>query len=653
MAQYNSGRKKKFNQTDITSDRYEYLGLEQAEPDLGDPIVGVGSTGNNPKPAGQTYVLAAVDGYVGKRYWAPITTDSNNEIDVEGLQGAQGAQGLQGAQGVQNSQGAQGIQGAQGVQGSGDQGAQGTQGLQGGGSQGAQGAQGTQGLQGGGSQGAQGSQGSQGLQGLQGGGSQGSQGTQGAQGAQGTQGLLGKAANWIRKTSNYTTVDGEQIIADTSDGQFTITLPSSPSGGEIVRIADGGDWTQTSLIIARNGSKIEGYEENLEVDIGNTILDIIYESDGTSSTWQVYSSLGAQGPQGLQGLQGLQGAQGVQNSQGTQGLQGPQGVQGLQGPQGLQGTQGSGSQGAQGVQGSGDQGAQGLQGLQGVDGDFTSITYAIMDPRDDSLEKDGVSIKTASSITNLPNDYTLLATQNTKLFLFDQDSSARVVSTGDRRVYLRYLHKMHFAVSKSSNSGWGDPPESGEDLHLQWYGFQGNTVGWHDIIKIEHDSSDFRTANNQEINHWVNYTVNVPANAKTYEGVKLRFYQPTSDSTNDNWAVTALLAQIGGDQGTQGTQGAQGTQGTQGLQGTLSNHQGTQGNQSGQGVQGKSNQGAQGSQGVQNAQGTQGRQGRQGTQGLQGTLSNFQGTQGTQGVQALQGTSGTDNVSVIFLSMIF
>ena len=272
-------------------------------------------------------------------------------------------------------------------------------------------------------------------QGLQGGGTQGEQGTQGAQGAQGVQGLLGKAANWIRKTSNYVTSDGEQIIADTSDGQFTITLPPSPFGGEIVRIADGGDWTQTSLIIARNGSKIEGYEENLEVDIGNTILDIIYESDGTSSTWQVYSSLGAQGPQGLQGLQGTQGAQGLQGTQGNQGLQGV-GSQGNQGVQGTQGTQGvQNSQGLQGAQG--PQGLQGLQGLsnQGIRGDFTSITYAIMDPRDITLEKTGVSIETASSITNLPNDYTLLVTQNTKLFVFDQDTQDgfRSVSTGGRK----------------------------------------------------------------------------------------------------------------------------------------------------------------------------------------------------------------------------
>ena len=110
MAKYNSGRKKKFGQRDITTDRYEYLGLEQAEPDLGDPTVGVGSTGANPKPAGQTYVLAAVDGYEGKRYWAPIQTEGV-EVDIVGAQGTQGSQGLQGVQGLQ---GAAAIDGADG-----------------------------------------------------------------------------------------------------------------------------------------------------------------------------------------------------------------------------------------------------------------------------------------------------------------------------------------------------------------------------------------------------------------------------------------------------------------------------------------------------------------------------------------------------------
>jgi len=55
MVRYNSGRVRRFGQSGITSDRYEFLGLEQAEPDLGDPIVGVSSVSVNPAPSGEIY----------------------------------------------------------------------------------------------------------------------------------------------------------------------------------------------------------------------------------------------------------------------------------------------------------------------------------------------------------------------------------------------------------------------------------------------------------------------------------------------------------------------------------------------------------------------------------------------------------------------
>lgn len=281
MPKYTSGRTKRFGQRDITTDRYDFLGLEQAEPDLGDPTVGVGSTGSNPKPAGQTYVLAAVAGYEGKRYWAPINTDGV-EVDIIGEDGPQGTQGAQGT---------------------------------------------------------------------------------GVQGNQGTQGLRGGSASWFRVTSNYTASDGQQIIADTTGGSFTITLPSSPTTGTSITIADGGQWETTNLTIDANGSNIEGStDDELIVDISQTMLFLVYE-DSTDG-WQVYSTVG---PQGIQGTsnQGTQGAQGT----GIQGTQGNQGTSN-QGTQGVQGTGVQGTQGNQGVQGMGHQGVQGNQGAQGVPGDF-------------------------------------------------------------------------------------------------------------------------------------------------------------------------------------------------------------------------------------------------------------------------------------------
>ena len=65
-----SKRVKKKSQTGLTTDRYEFLGLDQAEPDLGDPLVGFSSIGANPVPVtGTQYVLTAYQNQIGKRYW--------------------------------------------------------------------------------------------------------------------------------------------------------------------------------------------------------------------------------------------------------------------------------------------------------------------------------------------------------------------------------------------------------------------------------------------------------------------------------------------------------------------------------------------------------------------------------------------------------
>jgi hypothetical protein len=188
---------------------------------------------------------------------------------LQGVQGTFGAQGLQGTQGSLGSQGAQGTLGAQGTQGT----------L---GTQGAQGLQGTQGLS--------------------------------IQGVQGVSGAAGGSSSWSRKTSNYTAVSGDRIIADTSGGAFTVTLPAAPTTGDFVSITDGANFENNNLTVARNSSTIEGVSDDVFLDIAGTTFDFIY--DGT--TWEVVASLGRQGTQGIQGIQGVSGS----GSQGTQGLTG-------------------------------------------------------------------------------------------------------------------------------------------------------------------------------------------------------------------------------------------------------------------------------------------------------------------------------------------
>jgi hypothetical protein len=68
--------------------------------------------------------------------------------------------------------------------------------------------------------------------------------------------------NWIttKKTTDFTAVSGEGYFVDTAaSGAVTMTLPSSPSAGNIVGVKDyNGNFATANLTIGRNGSPING-----------------------------------------------------------------------------------------------------------------------------------------------------------------------------------------------------------------------------------------------------------------------------------------------------------------------------------------------------------------------------------------------------------
>jgi hypothetical protein len=96
---------------------------------------------------------------------------------------------------------------------------------------------------------------------------------------------------YTRHTANVTMAANEGVIADTSGGAFTVTLPASPTTGDTVVITDGADWATTNLTVGRNGSTIESDAADMTLDIGGVAVQFTF--DGT--TWQVYTQLGAAG----------------------------------------------------------------------------------------------------------------------------------------------------------------------------------------------------------------------------------------------------------------------------------------------------------------------------------------------------------------------
>ena len=90
------------------------------------------------------------------------------------------------------------------------------------------------------------------------------------------------------RTTNYTAVDKDGIIADTTGGTFIVTLPATPNAGTQVYIVDGNDWGTNPLTVARNGSTIEGVADDLSLDISGSAVQLIY--NGT--TWNIYAQIG-------------------------------------------------------------------------------------------------------------------------------------------------------------------------------------------------------------------------------------------------------------------------------------------------------------------------------------------------------------------------
>ena len=106
----------------------------------------------------------------------------------------------------------------------------------------------------------------------------------------------GGGVSYSVSTSNVTATANQGIIADTSGGSFTVTLPASPSTGDKVFIADGADFATNNLTVARNGSTIEGTSEDFILDVGGPNVGFIY--DGT--TWQVYPQSGLMSIRGIE-----------------------------------------------------------------------------------------------------------------------------------------------------------------------------------------------------------------------------------------------------------------------------------------------------------------------------------------------------------------
>ena len=90
----------------------------------------------------------------------------------------------------------------------------------------------------------------------------------------------GTAAPVIREVSTtYTAEPQDRILADSTSGAFTITLPSSSTAivGDVVQIIDvTGNFATANVTVARNGSNINSTAEDLTLDINGVVVTLLY-----------------------------------------------------------------------------------------------------------------------------------------------------------------------------------------------------------------------------------------------------------------------------------------------------------------------------------------------------------------------------------------
>jgi hypothetical protein len=79
------------------------------------------------------------------------------------------------------------------------------------------------------------------------------------------------------KTSPFTGVSGKGYFVNTTSGAITVTLPASPSAGDIIAVSDyASTWDSNSITLCRNSSKINGACTNTSISNEGAAVTLVY-----------------------------------------------------------------------------------------------------------------------------------------------------------------------------------------------------------------------------------------------------------------------------------------------------------------------------------------------------------------------------------------
>ena len=97
----------------------------------------------------------------------------------------------------------------------------------------------------------------------------------------------GTASTVIREVSGtYTAEVNDRILADTTGGAFTITLPNNSTllVNDTIQIIDvTSNFSTNAVTLGRNGSLIQGASDNLDLDLNGAAITLMYS--GATYGW--------------------------------------------------------------------------------------------------------------------------------------------------------------------------------------------------------------------------------------------------------------------------------------------------------------------------------------------------------------------------------
>jgi len=92
------------------------------------------------------------------------------------------------------------------------------------------------------------------------------------------------------KTSPFTAVSGDGFFVNTTSGAITVTLPASPSAGDIIALKDyANTWDTNAVTLCNNGSKINGVAQGTTLNTESQSVTLIYV-DGTKGWQDIHDS---------------------------------------------------------------------------------------------------------------------------------------------------------------------------------------------------------------------------------------------------------------------------------------------------------------------------------------------------------------------------